>query len=113
MTAGRMSRRLSFQQRELVSDGYGNNQGDFAEVFIRWARIQPSLGIETVNAARLAGQQPVDITVYRDSETLDIAADWRAVDVNDGTVYAITAPAIDVKQDRMLLTMKAVVGVAA
>lgn len=114
MAAGRLSHRLSFRSRSLVSDGYGNQQSsDFTEAFVRWAEIKPSLGIETVAAARLAGQQPVDISVRRDSETLTIAADWQAVDVNEGTIYALTAPPIDLKQDRQYLTMKAVVGVAA
>lgn len=113
MAAGRLKHRLSFQQRQLVSDGYGNTEGGFAEEFVRWAEVKPSLGIETVNAARLAGQQPVDIVVRRDSETLTIGADWQAVDANDGTIYALTAPPIDLKQDRQYLTMKAVIGVAA
>lgn len=114
MGAGKLTHLLSFRSRSLVSDGYGNEESsDFTEAFQRWAEIKPSLGIETVNAARLAGQQPVDITVYRDSSTLDIEADWQAVDVNEGTIYALTAPPIDLKQDRKYLTMKAVVGVAA
>lgn len=113
MTAGRMSHKVSFQRRQLVSDGYGNEQGDFAEEFIRWAEIKPSLGIETNAQARLAGEQPVNIEVYRDSDTRLITAAWRAVDVNEGTIYAITSPAIDMNQDRMRLTMTAVVGRAA
>lgn len=113
MPAGRMNHKISFQQRQLVSDGYGNNEGDFAEEFIRWAEIKPSLGIETNAQARLAGEQPVNIIVYRDSDTRLITAAWRAVDVNDGTTYAITSPAIDMKQDRMYLTMTAAVGRAA
>lgn len=110
--AGSFRTKVSFQQRPAVSDGYGNNEGDFEEEFIRWVEIRPSLGIETVNAARLAGQQPVDIIVRSDSDTRQITAAWRAVSVNDGVVYAITSPAIDVKQDRAFLTIKAVVGVA-
>lgn len=110
--AGSLKHKISWQRRPLISDGYGNNEGDFEEEFIRWAEIRPSLGIETVNAARLAGQQPVDIIVRRDSDTRQIAPDWRAVGVNDGVVYAITSPAIDMRQDSMHLTIKAVVGVA-
>lgn len=114
MPAGRLTHRLSFQARAFESDGYGNEESnEFAEEFVRWAEIKPSLGIETVNAARLAGQQPVDIVVRKDSETVEIAADWRAVDLNEGTIYALTAPTIDLKQDRKYLTMKAIVGVAA
>lgn len=110
MAAGRLNQKLSFQQRQLVSDGYGNAEGDFAEEFIRWAEIKPSLGIETNAQARLAGEQPVNIEVYSDSDTRLITAAWRAVDVNDGTVYAITSPSMDMKQSRMRLTMTAVAG---
>lgn len=114
MTTGLMNHRISFQEKPLQSDGYGNERADdFEEVFIRWAQIKPSLGIETNAASRLIGQQPVDILVYRDSETRLIDASWRAVDVNEGTVYAITSPAIDLKQDRRMLTMTAVAGRAA
>lgn len=113
MGRGQMNHRLSFQKRQFVSDGFGNEEGEFAEEFVRWVEIKPSLGIETTNAARLAGQQPVDITVDRDSETRDIEADWQAVDVHDGTVYALTSPTVDMKQKRQYLTMKAVIGVAA
>lgn len=114
MAAGKLTHRLSFQNRALVSDGYGNEEAStFTEMFVRWAQIQPSAGIETVNAARLQGQQPVDIIVYRDSETLDIAADWQAVDLNEGTIYALTSPPMDVWQNRKKLMMKARTGVAA
>lgn len=111
-STGQLNNKVSFQRRPLVSDGYGNAEGDFEEVFIRWVEIRPSLGIETVNAARLSGQQPVDIIVRMDSDTRQISAAWRAVGVNDGIVYAITSPAIDLKQDNMFLTIKAVVGAA-
>lgn len=113
MAAGRMNRWLRFEAREVRDDLMGNRQADFVERFCRWAEIRPSLGIETVNAARLAGEQPVDITVYRDCETRTIAVDWRAVDVHDGTIYAMSSPAIDLDQKNALLTIKAVSGIAA
>jgi hypothetical protein len=108
-----MKRRLRFEAREIRDDLMGNRQADFVEQFCRWAEIRPSLGIETVNAARLAGEQPVDITVYRDCETRTIAVDWRAVDVYEGTVYALASPPVDLDQSGALLTIKAVSGIAA
>jgi len=113
MPAGRLRRRLVFQSRAQVDDGMGNVEGDFGDQFSRWAEVKPSLGIETVNAARLQGQQPVDITVRQDNQTRTIASDWRAVDETSGTVYAVTSPAIDLQQDGAYLTVKAVSGVAA
>lgn len=113
MSAGRLNHKVSFQSRIIISDDYGNERGDFQEIFIRSAQIRPALGIERNAAARLVGEQPVEITVYRDSDTMEIDASWRAVDVNEGTVYAITSPTIDLKQDRRMLTMTAVAGRAA
>lgn len=113
MNAGRMKTRLRFEARATADDGMGNLQADFEEQFCRWAEVRPSIGIEAVTAARLAGQQPVDITVYRDCETRAIAADWRAVDLWDGTIYALTSPPVDLSQNNARLTFKAVVGVAA
>jgi len=108
-----MKHRLRFEAREIRDDLMGNRQADFVERFCRWAEIRPSLGIETVNAARLAGEQPVDITVYRDSETKTISVDWRAVDVNEGTIYALASPPVDLDQKNARLTIKAVSGIAA
>jgi len=113
MSAGRMNRRLRFEQREIRDDLMGNRQADFVERFVRWAEVRPSLGIEAVTAARLAGEQPVDITVYRDCETIDIAPDWRAVDQYDGTIYALSSPPVDLDQKGGRLTFKAVSGIAA
>jgi len=113
MAAGRMNHRLSFQARENISDAYGNTEGEFLEEFVRWTEVRPSLGIETNAQARLAGEQPVDLQVYRDSETLMIDPSWRAVDVNNGTIYTITSPAADLQQNRRYLVMKAVIGRAA
>lgn len=114
MAAGKLNHRLSFQARSLQSDGYGNEESsDFAEEFVRWAEIRPLKGGETVMAARLSGTQPVLIIVRRDSDTRTIEADWRAVDANEGTVYAITSPATDMEQERSFLTMTATAGVAA
>lgn len=112
MTAGRLQHRLRWESRQTFDDGYGNTQTDFAEEFTCWAEVKPSLGIETVNAARLQGQQPVDIVVRLNNRTREIAADWRAVDVNEDTIYAIKAPPIDMQQYRAYLTIKAVAGVA-
>lgn len=113
MNPGRMRTRLRFEARAIASDGMGNREGDFVEQFCRWAEVRPSLGIEAITAARLAGQQPVDITIYRDCETSTVAADWRAVDLWSGTIYALTSPPIDLDQDGARLTVKAVAGIAA
>lgn len=108
-----MKTRLRFEARAISSDNMGNREGDFAEQFCRWAEIRPSLGIEAITAARLAGQQPIDITLWSDCETRTIAADWRAIDEHTGTIYALTSPPIDLDQNGARLTIKAISGIAA
>lgn len=113
MNPGRMKTKLRFEARLTESDGMGNQEGEFVGQFCRWAEVRPSLGIEAITAARLAGQQPVDISIYRDCETGRIGADWRAIDMWSGAVYALTSPAIDLDQNGARLTIKAVAGIAA
>lgn len=89
MPAGERRERIAFDQRALTSDGYGNASGDWAEEFVRWARVRPRLGGETVLAARLAGTQPVTITILWSPPAAQITPAWRARNVNTGVVYNI------------------------
>lgn len=90
MPAGELRERVSFQKRGATSDIYGNTQtGDFEEQFVVAARIRPRLGGEQVMAARLAGTQPVTITVRWSAQTKTIAPEWRARDARTGTIYNI------------------------
>lgn len=113
MTAGALKHRLRFEARSTVIDDYGNEQGDFAEQFVRWAEIMPLRGGETVMAARLTGTQPVIIRVRRDAETRQIEAHWRAVDERTDEVYALKSPPTDMEDSRAYLTIVAEAGVAA
>lgn len=114
-SVGAMTHRLIFQSRSSVSDDYGNTRSSFADQFTEPAElIVPGLGNETVQAARLEGRQPVTIRVHRNSRTVTIQADWRAVDArNPGIVYALTAPPVDRDQRRQWLEMPATIGGAA
>jgi SPP1 family predicted phage head-tail adaptor len=89
MTAGPLKERIAFDQRVVTVDGYGNEQGDWQQQFIRSARLHPRLGGEQVMASRLQGIQPYTITVRYDDETKTIETDWRARNIEDGKVYAI------------------------
>lgn len=112
MAAGKLQHRLAFSSREVTSDGYGNEEGSGWDArFTRWAEIVPLKGGENVLAARLTGVQPVLIRVRLDSDTEDIASDWRATDVNEGTIYALHSVA-DMEQKREMLTITAEAGVA-
>src|SRR5688572_5318326 len=72
MSAGELRERIAFDRRALISDGYGNEQGDWEEQFIRWGRLRPRLGGEQVMAARLQGVQPYTIKVWFDNKTRQI-----------------------------------------
>jgi len=88
-TAGALRHRFAFDRRETVDDGYGNTQAEFVEQFVVWAGVQARFGGETVTAARLAGQQPVTVTVRKSEQTAQINPDWRARDVRSGEIYNI------------------------
>lgn len=77
MSAGELRQRVTFSQRAVISDGYGNEEGEFQDQFTVHARIQPRLGGETVIAARLQGVQPVTIRVRQSTDTRQIDATWR------------------------------------
>jgi head-tail adaptor len=115
LPAERLQQRLTFQQRTTVDDDFGNSQSTFATVFTEPAElIIPRLGNEAVVAARLAGQQAVTIRVRRNSKTIQIQADWRAVDArNTGVIYALTAAPVDREQKRQWLEIPATLGIAA
>lgn len=113
--AGALNQRLVFEKRTNTPDDYGNVAADFEVQFTEPAElVVPRLGNEAVTAARLAGQQPVTIRVGMNSRTVQIQADWRAVDSrNPAIIYALTAPPVDRLQTRQWLEIPAVIGVAA
>jgi len=91
MQAGDLRSRISFYQREIQSDGYGNNQADYSATasFIVAANIKPRLGGEAVLAGRLTGQNLVNITVRQSDDTSSVTVDWRAKDERSGQIYNI------------------------
>lgn len=90
MSAGELRERVAFEQRAVVDDGYGNDTaGEFAEAFRVAARIKPARGGETIQAERLAGRQPVVITVRCSNATRRVTTDWRVRDVRKDVVYNI------------------------
>lgn len=82
--AGQLDRRVTFRQRAL--DLNGDRLGAFADIVTRDARIQPLKGGEAVQQQRMAGQQPVVISVRRDGVTKLIDNSYEAVDARDATV---------------------------
>lgn len=81
--------RVAFEKRDVVPDGLGNDEGDFALVFSCAAGIRAKLGGEAIAAARLAGEQPVLVTVRSSEATRTVKTDWRARNERTGELYNI------------------------
>jgi head-tail adaptor len=113
--AGALTDRLVFQRRSTTPDDYGNEEAGFADAFTEPAELVIlGLGNEAIAAARLEGRQPVTIRVRHNSRTVQIQADWRAMDErNPGIVYALTAAPVDRERKRRWLEIPAVLGAAA
>lgn len=87
--AGDLRYRVKFSQPNSTSDEYGNVTTGWLDRFTVSANISPRLGGETVEAARLAGRQPVVIRVRRSTDTAQIRSDWKATNEADGVEYNI------------------------
>lgn len=110
-TAGDLRERLRFERRaQPVSDGAGNFEAAWEAQCTVAAGVRPLTGGESVTAARLAGSQPVVITVRRSLATLAITSAWRAVNIRSGEVYALTSPPADLERRGQYLDMLATIG---
>lgn len=113
MPAGELRERVAFDARLEIEDGYGNEEGDFAERIAGVAaRIQPLKGGERVLADRLTGVQPFVIRVRYSAMAAAIDPGWRARNLRTGDVYAITAAA-NMDETRRYLDILATRGEAA
>ena len=113
--AGALRYRLKFSERNDVSDEYGNPATGWIDRFTVAANITARLGGETVEAARLAGRQPVILTVRRTSDTRQITTEWKATEVETGTEFNIRTavdPDIGTTNHGMYIDMLAETGVA-
>lgn len=75
--AGQLDRRVTFRRPTTDADG---EAAGWSDVVTRDARVQPLKGGESVQASRMAGRQPVIITVRRETATKAIDNGWQAVD---------------------------------
>lgn len=83
-SASRLFEHVAFDERQKVSDGHGNYEGDFLEAFQCRAGFTYLRGTESVIAARLEGRQPIVVRVRASSNTRQIDRDWRMRDLRDG-----------------------------
>jgi len=113
--AGPLRQRLTFAMRNSVEDEFGNVSTGWEDRFTVSASITPRLGGEAVEAARLAGRQPVVIRVRKSPETASIKTDWKATDAIAGTEYNIRTaidPNLGDSQHGFWIDMLAETGVA-
>lgn len=122
-SAGQLYERVAFDERQLVSDGYGNVQGGFAQVLSCRAGFIYLRGSEAVIASRLEGRQPMVVRVRATPETRQIGPDWQMRDLKNGAwtdssetvwtgpIYAVRS--IAETEDRRWLDIMVERGVAA
>ena len=113
--AGTLRYRLKFAERDTVDDEYGNPSTGWTDRFTVSGSITAKVGGEAVDAARLAGRQPVIISVRRSPDTRQVTTDWKATEVENGTEFNIRTsidPNIGTSQHGLWLEMIAETGVA-
>lgn len=108
--------RVRFDRKVEQSDPGGGTVSDWSTLgtgsFVRWSDIRPMRGGEGIQAQRLTGTQPVLIITRADSNTKAIDADWRAVEMRNGSdvrFYALKT-AEDMERGNQFITMIGVAG---
>jgi head-tail adaptor len=76
--AGQFKRRITFRAQAV--DPTTQENAGYADVATRDARVEPLRGQESVQAARMAGKQPVRITVRRENALEGVDNSWQAKD---------------------------------
>lgn len=89
--AGLLRESVVFQQHAL--DGNGDRLGPWTDEFAAPARVLARTQGETVLAQRVAGTQPVEVTLRLDRFSARVDTDWRMVWL--GWPFEITAVAVD------------------
>lgn len=110
---GKLNRRVAFDAPKNVKDGHGgikNGFADDADATKVWANFRYLRGGETVQAARLAGRQPIVVTVRSSSQNKVIDTSWRMRD-SDGSIYNIRSGPVP-SDDRLYLEFTVEGGVA-
>jgi head-tail adaptor len=109
--AGRLFWHVAFDQRQDLIDEYGNTVGAWVEQFQRRAEFRTMPGSEAVQAAMLAGRQPMEMHVRIDAQVALVGNDWQVRDVRNGLAYNIR----DVRKDttnRSMMVFRVEGGVA-
>lgn len=110
MKAADLHESVAFDAPTQNPDGYGGVEVGWAERFRARAHFRWLRGGETVQAARLAGKQPVVVTLRVSSDSLAITTGWRMRDLRRGVTYNIRS--VVPTTDRRMVEVTAESGVA-
>lgn len=91
MSAGELRERVAFEEPSSLETDEGIVAGPWTERFQRWARLQPLRGTEPIIAQRLAGVQPVVVSIRSDLSTRTVTSAWRVRHLRDNDMYNIRA----------------------
>jgi head-tail adaptor len=78
-----------FEEPAKISDGHGGTVNGWGNPVTADAAFRFLRGGETVQAARLAGRQPIVVTVHDNSQTGAVNTRWRMRDVRTGEVFNV------------------------
>ena len=84
-----MWERFAFERRSTEADGFGTTVGDWLWQFEEYCQLTMRVGGESIQAARLAGQQPASLFVWASSRTREVTTEWRARDSRTDEVWNI------------------------
>lgn len=101
---------VSFHQPVQSPNGQGGVIETFSEAFYCRAGFRSLRGGETVIASRLAGKQPVVVTIRYSAAAARVTPEWRMHDDRSGEAYNIRS--IVLTDDRRWLELTAERGVA-
>lgn len=99
MKAGELRERFQFAFRVETDDGLGNQQGEWIEQFMVWAKKITLRGGENVMASRLAGRSPAVLTIRYSIAASQITTDWRCTDTRTSEVFNIRQVTVSPKRD--------------
>ena len=77
--AGKLDKRIRFERRRPVDDGYGNVRDEWEPLFQRFCNVKPVQGREQVEAGVLESTFRAVVKVRRDSGTKAVTAADRIV----------------------------------
>lgn len=101
---------VAFDAPTASADGQGGQENGWTEAHVCRADIMYLRGGETVIAGRLAGQQPVVVTIRRCAAALAVTPDYRMRDTRRGDDYNIRS--IVPAKNRLYLELTCEKGVA-